>query len=114
MWVASGLETAKPSLFNGSKDKTLRTGHTCYAHLVGTLSVAIAPALVEGGHAKLSDENGLIMESLSAVISQLSIDIKVRAAKPMAKVFCAACLDWSESHPHLARKINGDLCAKGF
>lgn len=77
--------------------------------------MAIAEALVEGGHAELSDETGIITESGSAVLSKLNIDVKVLTAptaKPATKVFCSPCLDWSERRPHLAGKIGAAICAK--
>jgi DNA-binding transcriptional ArsR family regulator len=117
MRVASDLDTSKAPLFTGPKDKALRAGRTCYDHLAGTLGVAIADTLVEGGHAELSDEPGLITKSGSAALSNLGIDVKALAApaaKPTTKAFCRPCLDWSERRPHLAGKIGAAICAKSF
>jgi DNA-binding transcriptional ArsR family regulator len=117
MRVAADLDTSKAPLFTGPKDKALRAGRTCYDHLAGALGVAIADALVEGGHAELSDETGIITESGSTVLSKLGIDVKALAAptaKLTTKVFCRPCLDWSERRPHLAGKIGAAICAKSF
>jgi len=85
--------------------------------LARALSVAIAEALVEGGHAELSDKTGIITESGSAVLSKLGIDFKALTAptaKSETEIFCRPCLDWGERRPYLAGKIGAAICAKSF
>lgn len=117
MRVASDLDTSKPPLFTGPKDQALRAARTCYDHLAGSLGVAIADALVEGGHAELSDETGIITDRGSRTLATLGIDVdklSSQAAKRSTKVFCRPCLDWSERRPHLAGRIGAAICTSSF
>ena len=63
MRVASDLEPAPRRVVVGPRDAALREARTCYDHLAGRLGVALADALVAGGHAELAGDGGLITET---------------------------------------------------
>src|SRR5262249_11455555 len=58
MQVASGLAPPRPTLSVGPRDAALRAARTCYDHLAGHLGVALADALVAGGHAQPAGDPG--------------------------------------------------------
>ena len=63
MRVASDLGATRPKLFVGPRDAAMRAARTCYDHLAGRLGVALADALVAGGHAEFASDGGVITDS---------------------------------------------------
>ena len=113
MQVASVVESARRPVSVGPRDAALRAARTCYDHLAGRLGVAVADALVAGGHAELMGDGGLVTESGIALLGRIGIDIAAltaRAKRP-ARVLCRPCLDWSERRPHLAGAVGAAICA---
>lgn len=77
----------------------LREARTCYDHLAGRLGVGLADSLVAMGAISLTDEICELTESGHAIFARLKFGI---AAQPHSRrVFCRACLDWSERRPHI-------------
>jgi DNA-binding transcriptional ArsR family regulator len=92
MRVASDLGATRPKLFVGPRDAAMRAARTCYDHLAGRLGVALADALVAGGHAEFASDGG-----------------------PRAvRILCRPCLDWSERRPHLAGSLGAEICGQSF
>src|SRR5262245_29210877 len=60
MQVASALNPPKRKLVVGPRDAALRTARTCYDHLAGRWAVAVADALVDGGHVELAGDGGVV------------------------------------------------------
>ncbi|MBT5083349.1 MAG: helix-turn-helix transcriptional regulator [Rhodospirillaceae bacterium] len=117
MLVASDLEPAQPKLTVGPRDKSLRAGRTCYDHLAGRLGVALADALVMGGHVELADDAGLVTNTGVAFLGGIGVDIDAlmaRRGKRSKRVLCRPCLDWSERRPHLAGVLGAALCTHSF
>ncbi len=114
MRVASDLEPAPRRVVVGPRDAALREARTCYDHLAGRLGVALADALVAGGHAELAGDGGLITETGAAFLGKVGIDVEAlqapRGTRP-ARILCRPCLDWSERRPHLAGAVGAALCA---
>ena len=108
MQVASNLApTAKP-VRTGPRDQALRTARTCYDHIAGRLGVALADALVSGGHAEISLDGALITPKGLTFLSGMRIDL---TTPPKSKrVLCRPCLDWSERRSHLAGTVGTALC----
>ena len=63
MQVASGQGSTRPPLVVGPKDAALRMARTCYDHLAGRLGVALADALVGGGHLEVASDGGLVTDA---------------------------------------------------
>jgi DNA-binding transcriptional ArsR family regulator len=115
MQVASSMDTLRPPPVTGPRDAALRAARTCYDHLAGRLGVAIADALVTGGHVELTHDAGLVTDSGIALFTQLGIDAaSLTAGRGNTRVLCRPCLDWSERRPHLAGAIGAALCARSF
>ena len=116
MQVAAAVDSRRP-IRVGPRDAAMRAARTCYDHLAGRLGVAVADALVAGGHAELTGDGGLVTESGVALLGRIGIDIAAlgaHRAKRSARVLCRPCLDWSERRPHLAGMLGAALCAHSF
>ncbi len=114
MQVASKSDGSRPALVVGPRDVALRTARTCYDHLAGRLGVAVADAMVTGGHVELGSDAGLVTDSGIALLDRLGIDVdaaQTRAGKPTRRLLCRPCLDWSERRPHLAGVVGAALLA---
>jgi DNA-binding transcriptional ArsR family regulator len=116
MQVASGMDALRPPPITGPRDAALRAARTCYDHLAGRLGVALADALLAGGHVELTQDAGLVTDSGIALFTQLGIDAaSISAGRGnITRVLCRPCLDWSERRPHLAGAIGAALCARSF
>jgi DNA-binding transcriptional ArsR family regulator len=116
MQVASGMGALRPAPVTGPRDAALRAARTCYDHLAGRLGVALADALVAGGHVELMQDAGLVTDAGMALLRDIGIDDAVLAAGrgKSARVVCRPCLDWSERRPHLAGVVGTALCAHSF
>jgi DNA-binding transcriptional ArsR family regulator len=80
------------------RDEALRFARTCYDHLAGQVGVAITDALVARGHIVLSEEGGELTQAGVAFLTEFSVELST----PTKRVFCRACLDWSERRYHVA------------
>src|SRR5882672_4012500 len=70
--AASTVRAARP-VFVGPRDKALRAARTCYDHLAGHLGVALADALVAGGHVELSHDAGVVTDAGVALFGRIGI-----------------------------------------
>lgn len=116
MQVAAGLQAVRPATVTGPRDKALRAARTCYDHLAGRLGVALADALVGGGHIELTQDAGLVTDAGLGLFGRLGIDVAALSAggARTARVMCRPCLDWSERRPHLAGALGAALCARSL
>ena len=116
MQVASGVEAMRPAPVTGPRDAALRAARTCYDHLAGHLGVALADALVDGGHVELMQDAGLVTDAGIALFGRIGIDVASLSAgrSKTARLLCRPCLDWSERRPHLAGAVGAALCAHSF
>ena len=112
MRVASGAGAMRPALLTSPRDAASRMARTCYDHLAGRLGVALAEALVSGGHVDLTHDGGLVADSGMTLLQQIGIDVAALTAGRgrHARVLCRPCLDWSERRPHLAGALGAALC----
>jgi DNA-binding transcriptional ArsR family regulator len=111
MQVAALGSPAPRTMFTGPRDAALRNARTCYDHLAGRLGVALADAMVDGGHVELTDDAGLLTESGAALLSSAGLDVAaISASKRSKRVLCRPCIDWSERRPHLAGALGAALC----
>lgn len=117
MAVASDAASARRPIVVGPRDAALRAARTCYDHLAGRLGVALADALVAGGHMELGSDAGLLTDSGMALLSDIGMDVEglvARRGRRTGRLLCRPCLDWSERRPHLAGAIGAALCAHCF
>ena len=116
MQVASNLQTSRRPILTGPRDAALRAARTCYDHLAGRLGVALADALVAGGHLELATDAGIITRPGIALFARLGIDVESLASAKGngSRVLCRPCIDWSERRPHLAGAVGAALCARSL
>jgi len=113
MRVAS--DVAPKRLATGPRDASLRAARTCYDHLAGRLGVAIADALVAGGHAELASDAGIVTDKGMRFLVRLGVEIDtLRPGERTKRVLCRPCLDWSERRPHLAGAVGAAICTHAF
>ena len=114
--VASVAMPMCRKLATGPRDEAMRRARTCYDHLAGQLGVALADALVAGGHLELTSDAGLLSDSGMDLMIRIGIDV-ASLSPSMSKrgrVLCRPCLDWSERRPHLAGTLGAALCSLSF
>ena len=102
MQVASGPGSTRPPLVVGPKEVALRMARTCYDHLAGRLGVALADALVGGGHLELASDGGLVTDAGIEFLGRVGIDLyalMTGSSKRSSRILCRPCLDWSERAP---------------
>jgi hypothetical protein len=95
----------------------MRAARTCYDHLAGRLGVALADALVAGGHAEFASDGGVITNSGVALLGRMGIDVptlRERRGGRAVRILCRPCLDWSERRPHLAGSLGAEICGQSF
>jgi DNA-binding transcriptional ArsR family regulator len=115
--VAAELEPNRSRISVGPKDAAMRRARMCHDHLAGKLGVALADALVAGGHVEISDDGGVLTDSGVAFLRELgagAAPLLESAERRSAGVFCRPCMDWSEQRPHLAGTLGALLCACSF
>lgn len=92
-------------------DDDLRIGRTCYNHLAGRLGVALTGALVAGGHVELDDDGGGEVTP-DGIAFLAGFGAALGRPGQNGRVFCRACIDWSERRPHLGGRIGAALCTR--
>ena len=95
-----------------ARDEALLFARTCYDHLAGRLGVALADALVAGGHVQLSEDGSMVTETGIELLSRLGVDVARHT--PGKRIFCRACLDWSERRYHIAGFVGAELLRRSF
>lgn len=102
--AASGPKRHHPI---GPKDEALRLARTCYDHMAGRISIALANSLTGNDYVLLADGAGLITDEGRRFFCDFGIDLDeaVRSERPL----CRTCLDWSERRPHVAGRLGASL-----
>jgi len=93
-----------------ARDEALRFARTCYDHIAGHLSVAIADALTANGHIVLHAEGGELTGTGQKVLARLGADLS--PASCGGRIFFRPCLDWSERRYHLAGHVGAEICRR--
>lgn len=108
-----GFPARGPSVITGPRDKALRYARTCYDHLAGEIAVAITDSMVDAGHIELTAEVGVLTPKGADALATLGMDIESinieSKPKRFGRVFCRACLDWSERRHHIAGTLGAAM-----
>ena len=88
-------------------DDELRAARMCYDHVAGRIGVGISDALIGQGHVVLEGDAGEVTESGRQFFAALGVDLT--APIKSRRVFCRACLDWSERRPHIAGRVGAEI-----
>ena len=101
--AAAGSMTASHPARTGTADPHMREARSCYDHLAGRIAVELAATLTAA-----SDEGALSLTSDGGRrLAAWGVDVPtLRAGR---RVFCRACLDWSERRPHIAGALGAAM-----
>ncbi len=105
--AVAALETPGRYQPRSAQDDALRFARTCYDHLAGRLGVAIADALVARRYVVLSQEGGALTARGQRFLTEFGTDLT--ATSGSRRIFCRACLDWSERRYHVAGLVGAEL-----
>jgi DNA-binding transcriptional ArsR family regulator len=105
--AVAAIETPARYQPRSTRDDALRSARTCYDHLAGRLGVAIADALVAKKYLVLSEESGELTARGKRFLTQFGAELESRPGS--RRIFCRACLDWSERRYHLAGLVGAEI-----
>ena len=105
--AVAALETPPRYQPRSAQDDALRFARTCYDHLAGRLGVAIADALVARRLIVLTEEGGEVTAAGARFLSKFGAALTAKAAT--RRIFCRACLDWSERRYHVAGFVGAEI-----
>jgi DNA-binding transcriptional ArsR family regulator len=88
--------------------KALREARTCYDHLAGRLSIALADTMVANGAVRMDDDGAVVTVCGRAWLGEMAIDLDAARGSGRRPI-CRPCLDWSERRPHLAGTLGAIL-----
>src|SRR3954470_23803934 len=98
--AVAAIETPARYQPRSAQDDALRFARTCYDHLAGRLGVAVADALVAKRFIVLTEEGGAVTPLGMRFLTEFGADLTGKSAG--RRIFCRACLDWSERRYHVA------------
>lgn len=90
------------------EDDALRFARTCYDHLAGFVGVAIADALAKKRYLELSDEGAALTPAGHRFLIRFGAKLELPSGS--RRIFCRACLDWSERRYHVAGLVGAAIC----
>ena len=105
--AVAALETPPRYQPRSAQDDALRFARTCYDHLAGRLGVAIADALVTKKFVVLSEEGGEVTPAGARFLAKFGAELNSKS--PGRRIFCRACLDWSERRYHVAGLVGAEI-----
>ncbi len=94
------------SMADAHRQRNLAFARTCYDHLAGTVGVALADGLIEGG---LVDGLALTGRGRAALLAA-GIDPSAKPGRPALR----DCVDWTERRLHLAGAVGAAICRHAF
>jgi DNA-binding transcriptional ArsR family regulator len=105
--AVAAIETPARYQPRSAQDDALRFARSCYDHLAGRLGVAIADALVAKRFIVLTDEGGAVTPAGARFLTKFGANLNTKSAG--RRIFCRACLDWSERRYHVAGFIGAEI-----
>jgi DNA-binding transcriptional ArsR family regulator len=105
--AVAAIETPARHRPRSAQDDALRFARTCYDHVAGKLGVAIADALVASRFIVLTEEGGEVTKAGARFFTRFGAELNSQAAG--RRVFCRACLDWSERRYHVAGFVGAEI-----
>jgi DNA-binding transcriptional ArsR family regulator len=105
--AVAAIETPARHRPRSAQDDALRFARTCYDHVAGKLGVAIADALVSSRFIVLTEEGGEVTKAGARFFTQFGAELNSRPGS--RRIFCRACLDWSERRYHVAGFVGAEI-----
>ena len=107
--AVAAIETPPRYQPRSAQDDALRFARTCYDHLAGRLGVAIADALVAKKFVVLSEEGGAVTPAGARFLKKFGAELTSISSSSGRRIFCRACLDWSERRYHVAGLVGAEI-----
>jgi hypothetical protein len=107
MLAVAAIELPARHRPKSAADDALCLARSCYDHIAGRLGVALADALIDKGHIHLDDDGGAVTDAGLAFFAEFGTDFS--QAPRSKRIFCRACLDWSERRYHVAGVVGSGL-----
>lgn len=104
------FRTGAVRLVSSPREPALRAARVCYDHLAGELGVLAYEALLSAGAFRPSRQGLGLSPAGAEWFGRMGIDIE--AAARQRRIFCRACLDWSERRHHLAGSLGAALLSR--
>jgi DNA-binding transcriptional ArsR family regulator len=108
--TVAALETPARHQSRSAEDDALRFARSCYDHLAGRLGVALADALVAKKYVALGEEGGALTSRGQKFLCDFGADLTPKVHN--RRIFCRACLDWSERRYHIAGLVGAAILAR--
>jgi DNA-binding transcriptional ArsR family regulator len=105
--AVAAIETPARYRPRSAQDDALRFARTCYDHVAGKLGVAIADALVTARFIVLTEEGGEVTKAGARFFTRFGAELNSQSGS--RRIFCRACLDWSERRYHVAGFVGAEI-----
>ena len=105
--AVAALETPARYQPRSARDDAMRVARTCYDHLAGKLGVGIADALTARKYVVLSEDGGAVTPAGVRFLTNFGAELHSKSAG--RRIFCRACLDWSERRYHIAGFVGAEI-----
>src|SRR5476651_2204445 len=105
--AVAALETPARYQPRSVEGDALRFARTCYDHLAERLGVAIADALVAKRYIVLREEGGEVTPAGARFLAKFGAELNSKSGG--RRIFCRACLDWSERRYHVAGLVGAEI-----
>jgi DNA-binding transcriptional ArsR family regulator len=106
--AVAALET--PARYQPRSAHAMRFARSCYDHLAGRLGVALADALVAKKFIVLGDEGSALTARGRKFLCDFGADLTATSAS--RRIFCRACLDWSERRCHVVGLVGAAILTR--
>jgi DNA-binding transcriptional ArsR family regulator len=108
--MAVALQTPPRHRPASRADDAMRLARTCYDHFAGRLGVGLADTLCGRGHVVLAEDGGEVTPQGHEFFDRFGVTL----VKNRRRIFCRACVDWTERRPHLGGAIGAALANRCF
>jgi DNA-binding transcriptional ArsR family regulator len=105
--AVAAIETPARHRPRSAQDEALRFARTCYDHVAGRLGVAIADALIASRFIVLTEDGGELTKPGVRFFTRFGADLDSQSGN--RRIFCRACLDWSERRYHVAGFVGAEI-----
>lgn len=105
--AVAAIETPPRYQPRSARDDALRFARTCYDHVAGKLGVAIADSMVAARYVVLTEDGGEVTKAGTKFLGLLGAELDSQTRR--RRIFCRACLDWSERRYHIAGFVGAEI-----
>jgi DNA-binding transcriptional ArsR family regulator len=104
------FRTGAVRLLSSPRDPALRKARVCYDHLAGELGVMAYESMVRNQWLEMSAHD--LRPSAAGIAWCQEAGIDADALSRQRRIYCRACMDWSERRYHLAGSLGAALLSR--